>query len=536
MISTFLVVVTFLLSFYKSTNIEHCEDFIHSTNTLRFINNFSLEYLMYEPFNSMDFLAFPFYLLIDFDLYTLRLAQSFFIAFAVLFFYLFLKNHFNSRLKSFLSSLLLLTFPYFIIEKSAMEYPFLVFFVTLFLYLFQIAADKQENHKEIALLGLVVGLGIFRKLILAPIFLFYPLFWLLFNKKDFIEKFLTKKRALIFSALSLVGLFPFFLYSIFFSGSEHSLLNYLNLKLFEEGRIHNIPHNLIERFSQIEEIALTYTHHYFTYPIFFYLLILSVLYLLIRRNKVGLIFILTSLVYILLSTLELNCLIVAHLYILIPLFVVIISTAIFSFFEDLLGEKTGNILSVLVIGVLVGVNLFNISYYYRKNQQEVIQPKNPIRYEIGSFFRDDNVENIFLFTSDEIYTRWNVNIYFTSKGKNYFKAHDILKKNGRAYSEDGFVLEGIDELKNTFKNPKNAYLDVRFLDSGSPPAGGMSNEDRMFDFQYINNELKENNYQKKYILNRERETVYVIWVHDSNYSVIENIEKFKKEYNLHYQD
>ncbi len=529
----FLFLVAFFINFYGGADIQHGEDFRHSVATLKFVQTLSPNALMAQTINGMEFLALPFYFIFGFELFSLKLAQSVFIGLAVVLFYLFSKNYLQDPKIALLTTLLLITFPYFILMKYQ-EYPFLAFFAAGLLYLYSLIFKKQKNEKNISFYGFLWGLGTYHKIMVAP-FGFVLLFsHLVVYRRKVAEKLLKIKKLALLAISFAVGALPLIIWN---TVSDYKMQTFEEIFGATSTMKADIISGLQERAIHIKEVFTTTPEHYFgeIVPIGFILLtvfIVSVIFLIFKRSKKGIVLILTLLIFILSSTLGLNVLIKKHLYMIVPLLATIIALGVFELSKEIFREKAKKV-TVLVLGLLIALNCFNL--------QNILRTKNDYNFFTASFelqlsFRDkDFIENIYALHPDNLNSFWN-SIYFTSGGKNVILASKVMEGENEilvgTYDGNDVGCKGgrpqeksLEELLETSKSKNNIYVDVVHSHDDDEVIGKFRKQART----KLREALPQNGYLEISLYSPVSEKIYTTWVHGSHTKLIKDIKTIPKK-------
>lgn len=522
----FLFLSSFGLSFYKATAIHYGEDFRHSVATLKFVRTFSPNALMAQSVNGMEFLALPFYLIFGFDLFALRLAQSLFIGLAIVFFYFFSKNLLSSYKAALLTTLLLIAFPYFILMKYQ-EYPFLAFFSAGLLYFCFAAFKKKKNSRDIFLFGFLWGLGTYHKIMVFA-FGFALLFsCLLIYRKEFTKKIIKLKKIIVLGVSFVLGSFPLIVWNIV---PDHRFQTVDKIFSGTTSLKSDLLVNFQERLVHIKEIFISSPGRYTGEIEFFGLLLLGILFvttlfLLIRKNKKGSVLILTVLFFTISSTLGINVLISKHLYMIIPVLIAIIALGINEIAESIF-KKMGETVFVFFLALLVIMGSFNLF--------SILQTNNEYDYFTASYrlqylLRKDSVKNIYALHPENYGSFWN-SIYFTSGGKNIILASRVMEGENEVLvgTYDGndvgcgggdVVEKNFNELIETSELKNNIYVDVVYIHDDK------TNKKRRSVRVRTASELAENDYEKIPLLSSVADKIYIIWAHESQNELIEDIKK-----------
>ncbi len=523
--SSFLFAITFLISSYRASEIQGHEDFIDSRQLLFFLEDPVIENLMYEAHNAMEFFALPFYRIIGFNLTALRMSQSVLLSFSVVFFFLFSRNYFGDSVKAFLSSLLLVSFPFFITLKYWPEYAAVAFFSTLLLYIFSELKNRDSSF-IFALYGFVLGVGIFTKVIIAPFGVGLLLFYLVTDFKNAQRKLLKVNNLASLLIFGLFGLSPFLAFNI-----KAQTLQSFVMDSFGATR-GSFLNNISIRIGDIRDIFITSPQYYsgeveVVGRIGFVFFLLSSIYFLFRKKKGELIILGTIIFYIFVSVTEVQALLTEHLYILIPSFVIIMVSAGF-ILSDFIERKTNINILYLPVLILIFLNLFNTVIILKSdNSYNDFYTINKIGYTIQDH---GGIDNIYHTMARDGFLTGSRIISFTSGGSKVFYIKPVLED---GFSEIKIVDPGQDNDPNTGDFPLNwIYVDVDdvlefeknslYIDAYQKryiPEGGSGQEDNS---QILKRYLGDS-YKKIKIEEKLKRGYFLIWVHQKNKDLIQKL-------------
>ncbi len=545
----FLFISAFSINFYRASEIHGMEDFYDSNSVIKFIESFNIRYLMNDHHNSMEFPALPFYMFFEFDISTLRLMQAFFLSGSIVLFFFFSKNYFNDRKKALLSTLLLISFPYFILHRYYSEYSFLAFITTGCLFFYSLILKKEDNDKYIFILGLLIGIGTYRKIIFAPFGLFLILSYVLINPRRFKKRFLSIKKSLVLLGATVMGALPLIIwefYMVFYSQYYGITENILNL--FKEGAHSDYLTKLIHRFGDMENIFTTFPQLHGNPGGFsamvgffsFYLFLFSAFFLFLKKDKKSGTFILLILLYTAASTFEMQMMLTFHLMILIPLFVVILVHGTFEFFESISKNKiVTRVTPSLLITFIIIFNLFNI-FEVKYLEENFSSGRYSTFYRLGSSLSVGGFDSIYNFVDPwacDVCGVAGISLYFLSEGvpqKNVFEA---LRTEDKAYFSarnpewERRELRAIkfEDVIESSANKNNVYFDLIVTDSEKAlvsdyEKGQSFFQERVFNIDFVEEYLSENGYGSIRIEDQERGVAYLVWVHKNNERVIEKLQ------------
>ncbi len=548
-----LFISAFSINFYRGAEITGGEDFFQSTDALKFVRSLSPAYLMHSHHDSIEFLTLPLYFLLGFNLSTLRLSQSIFLAGSVVLFYFFSKNHFDEPKKALLATLLLISFPRFILHKYHAEYSFLLFFAVGCLLFYSLIMKKKNNNKYIFLLGLFIGIGTYRKIIFAAFGFLLILSHILLYPHHFKEKLLSTKKTIIFIGATALGALPLIiweLYMIFYAEYHGNLERTLNL--FSEGSHRSLFSGLLKRAIHVKEIfteifeSYNYDGDLFKIVGFvtLFLFLSSVIYLLLKKDRKSGTFIVFTLLYIIVSTFELQLMIIVHLYVLMPIFIIIITTGIFKFFEDIFKNKKRALLisSFLIIIIVIS----NFAVIFSVLRKDSLEGRYDLVYDIGYTLKEGDFDMIYGFIDHvacDICGIPYISYYFITGGVPYCNASKTVT--GNAYSENFMIScqdpdkkkwegkkESFEKVINASKSTNNVYIDLEIVDFDKAVIHHQEDQDIFFSERVIYADeidklISENGYKGIRIDHPERGKAYHVWIHEEKEEVVNALQKIK---------
>ncbi len=532
--SLLLFLLSFLISFYRATDIQGQEDFIDSRASLLFLQTFSAEYLMYEPHNGMEFFAIPFYFLFGFNLFSLRLAQSIFLSLGIVLFFLFSRNHFEDEKSALVASLLLVSFPFFILLKYWPEYSFMAFFSMLTIYLFSLI-KKKESYIPLILFAFFLGLGTYRKIILGPLGAALLFSYLIIDYDQARIRVWNFKRGILASGFFFVGLTPFIVFNL----RKWSFLEMLIDRGSKMGWS-GVFFNFQERFFNFVDLFVEP-------PIFYYgeifwigfagliLFIASSFYIIYKKDRKNGIFLLATAFYFLFTNIGIARMQREHFYIVVPLLIIIMAGGVFQFSESL-RRKQFKIVMSLILPLMISLNFFNVFTILATDNH---YNNYFVAYELGHSIQGSDIEHIYVFTRDETPMTMNPMIYFTSGGRTVYYAEEILEKeegevkiidrNKQFLKDKQLTLE--DALKDA-QTEKNIYFDSIIINPEWKEIIENEFPERIFSQEYVDQRLGRKDYLKFEIPIITGEGLYLFWVHESQNEIINRIGDLKKEAEL----
>ena len=536
-----LTLSSFIVSFFNSTSFHGDEDFIHGIEAFRFLNNPSIDNLMYEGKNSVDFITLPFYLIIGTNLFTLRLVQSIFLTLSILFFFLFCKNFFEDRFKAGLASLLLLSIPFYILTKYHPEFPFLGFFATFLLFLLSLIPKSKRTFLLFSLLGLILGLASYRKIIFLPYGLLVIFTFFFIKRESLRDKIKEWKNIIPFIVFFLI----FFSPSIIWNHTKQTAAEPSLLRLLTD-TASSLPDAILFRIDHLKNIffshggmpsggslALSMINHL--------VLAISLIFLFLKKNRTALFF-LIIVFYTFISVIGIGTYETIHLYLLVPIFPIIIIEGLDEVGKTIKIKKDRRqILMTVVVFLLVLINGYN---YYKITTNTNELSSHQTKYEIGYSLKNQDIESIYDFTFDsaDSYPFWYNHIYLTSGAdKEYINVYKVLlsesknqqksiyhkiNSNRSSYSVEG-IMEDARERK-----------DILFLYS-SINDEHLIEEDKRNQLKMVEAKMNEisqalKNYNHKRIIipeikNGSHLADYHLWVHESKEGLIQDLQKLKAQ-------
>jgi len=160
-----ILILSFVISFYNWYDITLGGD----TSALRPVINFFKGQGFFphqKPWSGGNILVVPFFVIMGFNIFAYRLAESFFITLTILLFYLFVKEFYGIK-TALLCSLFLAINPFFVLMKfdDVTFYPFFTVSILLFSYKYY----KTEKIVYLSLASLIAGYAIYFKLLILYI-------------------------------------------------------------------------------------------------------------------------------------------------------------------------------------------------------------------------------------------------------------------------------------------------------------------------------------------------------------------------------
>lgn len=518
-----LSILTFIINFGIGKHTHGTEDFIHGIIGFRFLNTLSPVFLNYEPHNSIDFISLPFYQIFGANLITLRFLQAFFLGLSIFFFYLFLEKYFKNRDKALIGSLLLMSIPLYVLTVYHPEFPFLGFFATFVLYLAQ-SSLKEKNLKIIILLGFIIGLASYRKAIFLPYGIFAITAFLI-KEREKLKKVLSKEKIQLFFAGFFAGFLPFFIGN-FFRESDgikeiaQSALSFPSLFVRNIGvRISHFidiflsPSWIYDREVKYSNLALL--NHLVLFS--------SFIYLIFKKNKAYL-FGVAAIAFTVLSTIQIieASLILEHLYIIIPLLVIVIVEGVFLFTESIAKSNVkSKIIAILIISGLILINGLN-SFHVYKNHFSVPSYTEHIELKIAEAVSDYNFEAVYDLTHPQedpywshilpFYNKVRVSHYmFSTENEKIDKGRFVTPYFGKVTDNANHPDRLTDLLRQTENNDDFLILTAQYSDR------------KIFD---VNIEEKiSHSYKSISVPSRIAKNPNLIWVHESKRDLIEKLNR-----------
>lgn len=514
-----LFLVGFFLSFFNGVSLQNGEDLVSSTAAFKFIRNPSIIPLMADQLNAMELLAIPFYLIFGFNHVSLRIAQAFFLGLGIALFYLFIKNITDNKKVALLTSLLLSSTPYFILMKNG-EYPFTGFFTITILLIFSLMRIKESKFYLI-LLGIVSGLAFYYKVIMGAFVFFLLVSYLILNRENARKKLWNLKSFSIFVFFVTLGALPFILWNI---AERYGSTIFVFLEGVEETYL-DFGSVISARFLHIREVlAGSPPRYYGEIPligsIVFFLFIISILYLVERKEKEFLIYPLTFFFYIAISSIQLNPIVPKHLYPILPLAITTIGLAFYCFMIEF--SNKGKKIATFIFSLLVAASFYNT---YRVLATDNDYNLFRTEYEIGYTFRGRDMDNIYLFQPKN-HGFWN-SLIFTTQQTDVFLADELFEKEGEVMVILGTWSGGqvgdfhggrpldlkLEDLIEGVEEKRNAYIDTKLLYKEET-------DFRIERRERVNSTLKEAGYSRLDVIEEvpriDQETVYekrhIVWV------------------------
>ncbi|MGM0439153.1 MAG: ArnT family glycosyltransferase [Patescibacteria group bacterium] len=529
----FLFTTSFLISFFKGTDIHISEDLGSSIAAFKFAEYPSITPLMSNQLNAMQLFALPFYFFFGFHFSSLRIAQAFFLGLAVIIFYLFIKRITKDKKIAFLSSLFLAFYPYFILMKFS-EYPFTGFLAILILFLFSLIRNK-DGKIYLIILGLVSGFSFYYKVLLGAYAFCLLLGFLIFEWSKAREKLWNFKSFPFFLVSVIIGALPWILWNVFaypwesvkyfISGAETTSVNLVPI-------IATRVHHFVEIFVHSPEKY--YGEITWIGGLIFISFILSTSYLLFTRRKEYLIYPFTLFTYILLSTIHLNGLIPKHLYVIIPLIVATIGFAFHHLKNNLSKSKEKFIL--IIFAVLVALSFYNTKeILFTPNNYNFYQTD----HDIGYALRGKDFDKIYLFEPGNN-GFWDSLIFTSQHRGNVFLASEVFRGgdevfkghwNGGAvgdFEEAKLLSLSLEDILDEAEGNKNVYIDAfLFADDSKRKKSKKYFDSMVTEKGYKKIEMERDLKRLQY--EEELKRTYNIWVPKEEEELIEELEAIKQE-------
>ena len=521
-----LFLTGFILSFFKGTKIQVGEDLTSSVATFKFWETFSLNPIMADQLNAMEFFALPFYIIFGFQHSSLRLAQAFLLGLSISLFYLFMKKVTEDRFISIFSALILSLSPYYILMKFG-EYPAVGFLSTLILLLSVLVMNKGRKAYLI-LLGIVSGLSFYYKIVMGPYVFCLLASFLIFDFNRARKGLWNVKDMTIFVAFVGLGALPLI--------SFNALVHPATLEVAIDGlgsTSGSLIDGVITRLIHFREIFTANPPKYYGVNSVIgdgvvVAFIFSVSYFIFTNRKRFLVYPLTAFLYFLFSTIQLNPVEPLHLYPLIPLAVATIGLFVYSLTIDFKKERQLIYAGFLLIAFF---SLFNIvSVFATKNSYNFYLSD----YHIGHALRGHNFDNIYLFQPQN-YAFYN-SLLFTTQHKDVFSSHELLSGGnniGHGYWAGGEVGEfkgykiieaNFDDVLEEATSKNNVYIDTELF---YEPESEMRVESRKkMDSFLIGNGYKRVDITTNVIRTdqkRKYRKTHFVWIREDRQEVIEEL-------------
>ena len=339
-----ILILSFALSFYNWYDITLGGDIPTLRPVIHFLKGEGF-FPFQKPWVGGNILIIPFFLISGFNVFAYRVAESVFMTLTILLFYLFVKEFYGTK-TALLCSLFLAISPYFILMKldEITFYPFFTASILLFLYKYY----KTEKIKYLLLASLIAGYGIYFKLIILylVISVFVPFFFVKFvltrPLKIKFKNFRIAKKHVIFAVVFfLIGSSPLIIYNFgtgfstlhavssnFFTTEAYGYNNFAIIENLQE-RVKQFMHISSENstfFSHFAQVDISSKWRYredFSFNIF--LFFVSIPVILWFKSKKDYFLIGMFFVFLFLSTFVITMLRSHHLFLIFPIFILIIS-------------------------------------------------------------------------------------------------------------------------------------------------------------------------------------------------------------------